>query len=167
MAWTFVAVRYAIAFYGVLGFLSVRFALAAAALAPYAAHKVSRRTLVVVAGIGLVLPLADYGSALYDTTDSGLITGLFVVFAPIRGLRPYSRLPLLRAAALTAGSSSSPSCLATSGWSSSPGAGRMGRTGAIYNPAVSRSFGSARSAPLPLRPRARHSTGSPSLRCSR
>ena len=93
MAWTFVAVRYAIAFYGVLGFLSVRFALAAAALAPYAARKVSRRTLVVVAGIGLVLGSCRHGSALYDTTDSGLITGLFVVFAPIVDCLFFGPLP--------------------------------------------------------------------------
>jgi hypothetical protein len=37
--WTFVAVRDAIALYGVLSFLSVRFALAAAALTPYAKYR--------------------------------------------------------------------------------------------------------------------------------
>ena len=85
--WTFVAVRDAIALYGVLGFLSVRFALAAAALAPYAARKVARRTLLAGAGIGLVLALGfllqTTGLRFTTPTNSGLITGLFVVFAPL------------------------------------------------------------------------------------
>jgi len=49
--WTFVAVRGVIALYGVLGFLSVRFALAAA-LTPHAARKVPRPTLAAGPGIG-------------------------------------------------------------------------------------------------------------------
>src|SRR5215210_1256355 len=55
--WTFVVVQDAIALYGVLGFLSVRFALATAALATYAAHGIPYRSLVVGGGIGLVLAL--------------------------------------------------------------------------------------------------------------
>ena len=70
-----------------LGFLSVRFALAAAAPAPYAARKVARRTLVAGAGIGLVLALGYLlqTTSLLFTTPSNfvLITGLFVVFAPL------------------------------------------------------------------------------------
>ena len=85
--WTFVAVRDAIVLYGVLGFLSVRFALAAAVLAPYAARKVARRTFVAGAGIGLVLALGyllqTTGLLFTTPTNSGLITGLFVVFAPL------------------------------------------------------------------------------------
>ena len=85
--WTFVAVRDAIALYGVLGFLSVRFALAAAVLAPYAARKVARRTLIAGAGIGLVLALGyllqTTGLLFATPTNSALITGLFVVFAPL------------------------------------------------------------------------------------
>jgi drug/metabolite transporter (DMT)-like permease len=85
--WTFVAVRDAIALYGVLSFLSVRFALAAVALAPYAAYKVTSRTLVVGAGMGLVLALGyllqTMGLLFTTPTNSGLITGLFVVFAPL------------------------------------------------------------------------------------
>ena len=86
--WTFVAVRDAIALYGVLGFLTARFALASVALAPYAARRVSRRTLVAGAGIGLVLALGyllqTTGLLFTTPTNSGLITGLFVVFAPWR-----------------------------------------------------------------------------------
>ena len=85
--WTFVVVRDAIAVYGVLPFLTVRFALAALALAPYTIPRVSRRTLAAGAGIGLVLALAylfqTTGLLFTSPTNSGLITGLFVVFAPL------------------------------------------------------------------------------------
>jgi drug/metabolite transporter (DMT)-like permease len=85
--WTFVVVRDAIALYGVLPFLAVRFTLAACALAPLYAPKVTRRALVVGGGIGVVLALAYFfqtAGLLFTTpTNSGLITGLFVVFAPL------------------------------------------------------------------------------------
>jgi drug/metabolite transporter (DMT)-like permease len=85
--WTFVVVQDAIALYGVLPFLAVRFALAAAALAPLYALKVTRRALLVGGGIGVVLALAYFfqttGLLFTTPTNSGLITGLFVVFAPL------------------------------------------------------------------------------------
>jgi drug/metabolite transporter (DMT)-like permease len=85
--WTFVVVQDAIALYGVLPFLAVRFALAAAALAPFYAWSVTRRSLIVGGGIGLVLAagyLFQTLGLLYTTpTNAGLITGLFVVFAPL------------------------------------------------------------------------------------
>jgi drug/metabolite transporter (DMT)-like permease len=85
--WTFVVVRDAIAAYSVLGFLALRFALAGAALAPVLIFKMSRRTLFVGAGLGLALAagyLFQTLGLLYTTpTNSGLITGLFVVFAPL------------------------------------------------------------------------------------
>src|SRR3712207_2155961 len=85
--WTFVVVQDAIALYGVLPFLAARFAIAAAALAPFSAPKVTKKMLVVGAGIGLVLALGYLFQTLgllYTTpTNSGLITGLFVVFAPL------------------------------------------------------------------------------------
>jgi hypothetical protein len=76
-------VQDAIALYGVLGFLTVRFALAAVALASYGARKISLRTLGVGAGIGLALGLALALGYLFETTsllftsptNSGLITG--------------------------------------------------------------------------------------------
>ena len=85
--WTFVVVRDAIALYGVLPFLAVRFALAAVALAPFSVPKLTRRALVVGGGIGVVLA-AGYlfqtlGLLFTTPTNSGLITGLFVVFAPL------------------------------------------------------------------------------------
>lgn len=85
--WTFVVVQDAIALYGVLPFLAVRFLLAAGALAPVYAGRLTRRTLLVGGGIGVVLAagyLFQTTGLLFTTpTNSGLITGLFVVFAPL------------------------------------------------------------------------------------
>jgi drug/metabolite transporter (DMT)-like permease len=85
--WTFVVVQDAISAFGVLGFLALRFALASAALSPILLSGVTRRTLLVGGGIGLVLAagyLFQTLGLLYTTpTHSGLITGLFVVFAPL------------------------------------------------------------------------------------
>ncbi|MGI8860742.1 MAG: DMT family transporter [Rubrobacteraceae bacterium] len=85
--WTFVVVRDAIALYGVLPFLAVRFALAAGALAPFSVPKLTRQTLLVGGGIGVVLAVAylfqTLGLLFTTPTNSGLITGLFVVFAPL------------------------------------------------------------------------------------
>lgn len=84
--WTFVVVQDAIAVYGVFAFLALRFGLAAAAMAPFY-RRMTRRTLGVGGGIGLVLALAylfQTAGLLYTTpTNAGLITGLFVVFAPL------------------------------------------------------------------------------------
>src|ERR687885_1252841 len=85
--WTFVVVQDAIALYGVLPFLAVRFVLAGAALTPIYAAKLTRRSLIVGGGIGVVLA-ASYlfqtlGLLFTTPTNSGLITGLFVVFAPL------------------------------------------------------------------------------------
>ena len=85
--WTFVVVQNAISVYGVLPFLAVRFVLAGAALAPVYAAKLTRRSLLVGGGIGVVLAAAylfQTSGLLFTTpTNSGLITGLFVVFAPL------------------------------------------------------------------------------------
>ena len=85
--WTFVVVQDAISAYGVLGFLALRFALASLALSPILLSGISRQTLLVGGGIGLVLAAGYFFQTLgllYTTpTNSGLITGLFVVFAPV------------------------------------------------------------------------------------
>lgn len=85
--WTFVVVQDAVALYGVLGFLALRFAVASAALFPFLARRLTRKTLLAGAGIGLVLAagyLFQTLGLLYTTpTNSGIITGLFVVFAPL------------------------------------------------------------------------------------
>ena len=85
--WTFVVVQDAIAIYGVVPFLAVRFVLAGAVLTPVYATKLTLRTLLVGGGIGVVLA-AGYlfqtlGLLFTTPTNSGLITGLFVVFAPL------------------------------------------------------------------------------------
>ncbi len=99
--WTFVAVQGAIGLYSVLGFLAMRFAIAAAALAPFSVPKVTLKTFTVGAGIGLVLGLGyllqTTGLLFTNPTNSGLITGLFVVFAPLAdrlffGVRPSRRV---------------------------------------------------------------------------
>jgi drug/metabolite transporter (DMT)-like permease len=85
--WTFVVVQDAISVYGVIPFLAVRFALAGAALTPIYATKLTRRSLIVGGGIGVVLAAAylfqTTGLLFTTPTNSGLITGLFVVFAPL------------------------------------------------------------------------------------
>jgi drug/metabolite transporter (DMT)-like permease len=85
--WTFVVVQDAIAIYGVVPFLAVRFVLAGAALTPVYATKLTLRTLLVGGGIGVVLAAAylfqTLGLLFTTPTNSGLITGLFVVFAPL------------------------------------------------------------------------------------
>jgi drug/metabolite transporter (DMT)-like permease len=85
--WTFVVVQDAISTFGVIGFLALRFALASLALSPIVFSGITRRTLLVGGGIGVVLAgayLFQTLGLLYTTpTNSGLITGLFVVFAPL------------------------------------------------------------------------------------
>jgi drug/metabolite transporter (DMT)-like permease len=85
--WTFVVVQDAISVYDVIPFLAVRFVLAGAVLAPIYAGKLTRRSLIVGGGIGVVLAagyLFQTTGLLFTTpTNSGLITGLFVVFAPL------------------------------------------------------------------------------------
>jgi drug/metabolite transporter (DMT)-like permease len=85
--WTFVVVQDAISIYGVVPFLAARFVLAGAALSPLYATRLTRRSLLVGGGIGVVLA-AGYlfqtlGLLFTTPTNSGLITGLFVVFAPL------------------------------------------------------------------------------------
>lgn len=97
--WTFVVVQDAINAFGVLGFLALRFSLAALALAPVLLSGAKLKTLLVGGGIGLVLAagyLFQTLGLLYTTpTNSGLITGLFVVFAPLTA-RLFFRVHIAR-----------------------------------------------------------------------
>ncbi len=85
--WTFVVVREAIAAYSVMGFLAIRFAIAAAAVLMVARSRLNRAALGAGPGIGLVLAagylLQTWGLKLTTATNSGLITGLFVVIGPL------------------------------------------------------------------------------------
>jgi len=99
--WTFVVVHDAIAIYGVLAFLAARFCLAAAAAGAIWGRRLDRRTLRVGAGIGLVLAMGylfqTWGLRHTTPTNSGLITGLFVIFAPVADrLLHGARMPRLR-----------------------------------------------------------------------
>jgi drug/metabolite transporter (DMT)-like permease len=82
--WTFVVVKDGIALYGVMGFLAVRFLIAALALAPFGVRRITRKSFLIGCGIGVVLTISylfqTYGLRLTSATNCGLITGLFVVF---------------------------------------------------------------------------------------
>lgn len=84
--WTFVIVKDAIAQYGVYSFLSIRFGLAALVMVPFA-RRLSRESWRAGLGIGVVLGVAyilqTLGLQSTTATNSGLITGLFVIFAPL------------------------------------------------------------------------------------
>lgn len=88
--WTFVVVRDSVMAYSVLGFLTLRFTIASLCLGPISFKRLGRGTFVAGAGIGICLAggylLQTYGLRYTTPTNSGLITGLFVVFAPVAGL---------------------------------------------------------------------------------
>jgi len=84
--WTFVIVKDAVSNYGVMAFLALRFGLAALVMAPFA-RRLDRGAWRTGLGIGLVLGISyilqTVGIRHTTATNSGLITGLFVVFAPL------------------------------------------------------------------------------------
>jgi drug/metabolite transporter (DMT)-like permease len=87
---TFELVQRATTGFSVLGFLAWRFSVAALALAIYAGGKgPDRRSLAVGGMIGLVLAIAYVCQTLSlqqtDSTHTGMITGLFILFVPIFG----------------------------------------------------------------------------------
>jgi len=85
--WTFVVVKDAVEAWAVLPFLAVRFVIASLCVAPFALWRL--RAEVVFPGIAVGLALAigyllqTAGLVTTTATNSGLITGLFVVFAPL------------------------------------------------------------------------------------
>ncbi len=107
--WTFVLVKQAIAEFGAVPFLAVRFAIAAAVMAPFTASRCSGRSLAVGGLVGLALMggflLQTLGLDRTTATSSGLITGLFVVFVPLAnrtlfGVRTPGKLWFAIAAAI-------------------------------------------------------------------
>lgn len=84
--WTFSTVKTAVESYGVLSFLTVRFGIATLVLAPFALRRIRRETWPIGAGIGLALAggylFQTYGARGTSASNNGLITGLFVIFAP-------------------------------------------------------------------------------------
>jgi drug/metabolite transporter (DMT)-like permease len=85
--WTFVVVKDAIDEFGVVSFLALRFVIAACCMAPFSVGKMTRTDAAVGAGIGVVLGAAYFfqtlGLSTTTVTNAGVITGLFVVFAPL------------------------------------------------------------------------------------
>ncbi len=85
--WTFVVVKDAVEVYRVVSFLAVRFLIGAACLAPFCAGRINVRTLRCGALIGTVLGAAfllqTLGLQRSTATNTGLITGLCVVAAPV------------------------------------------------------------------------------------
>ncbi len=85
--WTFTLVKDAIESYGVVSFLAIRFVIGATCIAPFAARRVDRQTLRIGGIIGIVLAsaylLQTFGLRSTTPTNSGVITGLFIVFAPL------------------------------------------------------------------------------------
>ncbi len=85
--WTFSVVKDAVAGYGVVPFLAIRFAIGTACLGVLGWRRVNRQSLVAGAWIGMVLALGfllqTFGLRDTSVSNSGLITSLFVLFAPL------------------------------------------------------------------------------------
>jgi len=82
-----VVVKDAVAVYGVVSFLAIRFAIGCSLIGTASVRRFSLRPLRVGACIGVVLAVAylfqTFGLRYTTATNCGLITGLFVVFAPL------------------------------------------------------------------------------------
>jgi len=85
--WTFTVVREAVAVWGVVPFLAVRFLVAAVAVLAVWGRRLDRSALATGGAIGLVLAagylLQTWGLRFTTASNSGLITGMFVVLAPV------------------------------------------------------------------------------------
>ena len=85
--WTFVLVKDAVAVYGVIPFLAVRFVIGSACIGLFVRRHTDRRTLTAGGLIGVAVALAyllqTLGLDRSTATNTGVITGLFIVFAPV------------------------------------------------------------------------------------
>jgi drug/metabolite transporter (DMT)-like permease len=85
--WTFVLVKDAVTQYPTLPFLQLRFALALLVMVLLVRRLPSRRELWVGGVVGVVLAgsylTQTYGLTMTSPANSGLITGLFIVFTPL------------------------------------------------------------------------------------
>jgi drug/metabolite transporter (DMT)-like permease len=91
--YTFVPVQDAVGLYPLFAFLAVRFAISTAALAPFAWRPLlllPRAGVVAGAGVGLLLAAAyalqTAGLERTTVSNTGFITGLYVVFTPLLAL---------------------------------------------------------------------------------
>jgi len=85
--WTFSLMKAPVETYGVVSFLAVRFVIGSVAISLIAFRRTTWRTLKTGGPIGLVLAAAyllqTFGLRHTTATNTGLITGLFIVFAPV------------------------------------------------------------------------------------
>lgn len=85
--WTFTVVKDAVAMCGPMPFLAMRFAVAALAMVALSRGRLHRPSVVAGVGVGCVLAVSyvfqTLGIELTSATNSGLITGLFVVAGPV------------------------------------------------------------------------------------
>ena len=83
--WTFALVKDAVAEYGVVSFLAVRFVIGSVALAPWVVGELTRRPCSWAAGSAWYwrrrICFRPSASTTRPPTNCGLITGLFVIFA--------------------------------------------------------------------------------------
>lgn len=104
--WTFLVVKLAVASYPAFAFLGLRFGLATLLLAPVALRRLSWDTLAsgALAGAALAAGYAFQTVGLETTSaaNAGLLTGLFVVFAPLMDAA-WSARPVPTVTVLAAG----------------------------------------------------------------
>jgi drug/metabolite transporter (DMT)-like permease len=85
--WTFPVMKDAVSAYGIVAFLALRFTIGSALLGGLAVREFNGRSLWIGASIGVVLALGylcqTTGLRSTTATNSGFITGLFVVTTPI------------------------------------------------------------------------------------
>ncbi len=103
--WTFVVVQEAVRAWGVVPFLALRFAIAAVATAALWGRHLRAASLRAGLGVGAILAvgylLQTAGLLSTTATSAGLITGLFVVVAPLADRLLYgTRLPRVAAASV-------------------------------------------------------------------
>jgi drug/metabolite transporter (DMT)-like permease len=84
---TFVQVKDALDLYPLYAFLALRFAIASAALAPFAVRRLRASGIGISAVLGLLIAagyaLQTEGLARTTVSSTGFITGLYVVFTPL------------------------------------------------------------------------------------
>jgi drug/metabolite transporter (DMT)-like permease len=87
---TFVQVKDALDLYPLYAFLALRFAIAAAALAPFAVRRLRASDVGISVALGLLVAagyaLQTEGLARTTVSSTGFITGLYVIFTPLLAL---------------------------------------------------------------------------------
>lgn len=97
---TFVVVQDSVVGYSVFAFLTMRYGFASLAVLPFVARKIGKKELMIGAPVGLAIGfgmvLQTFGLRTTTATNSGFITGLYVVIAPLIAWQVYREKPLRR-----------------------------------------------------------------------